>query len=411
MGRTLDPFDLRDLLARNLDHPRFAEVGRALPHLRQLHARLPHLLLHLGRGRQRARRTGRPSAGAAGTRASRSTTRTSTAAPSGARRGPATASGSRTSSAPGSTSSAPRGASAAAGASPGARSGSTSPRSSPRSVPPTGRSIMQTLDEIVAESPVFAGLEPAQLAADRRLRAERRLRRGRAALPRGRRGRHLLPRAPRPRRARRRTSRPRRRHDRDDRAGRGASAGRGSSSRTAGTSTLARSRTRGVVAFDGACLRGKCDDDHALGYELMRRFAQVMIDRLQHTRTLPPGRVWRRLRQLRPPPRGAMTPVPYRVVSRTQETADTWTLQLEPLGAPIVPAPGQFDMLYAFGVGEVPISTSGAPEPGGELVAHDPRRRPGHAGALRGRARRRDRRARPVRHDLAARGGGAAATS
>jgi CRP/FNR family transcriptional regulator, cyclic AMP receptor protein len=42
----------------------------------------------------------------------------------------------------------------------------------------------------------------------------------------------------------------------------------------------------GVVAFDGACLRGKCDDDHALGYELMRRFAQVMIDRLQHTRTL-----------------------------------------------------------------------------------------------------------------------------
>ncbi len=42
----------------------------------------------------------------------------------------------------------------------------------------------------------------------------------------------------------------------------------------------------GVIAFDGACLRGKCDADHALGYELMRRFAQVLIDRLQHTRTL-----------------------------------------------------------------------------------------------------------------------------
>jgi CRP/FNR family cyclic AMP-dependent transcriptional regulator len=41
----------------------------------------------------------------------------------------------------------------------------------------------------------------------------------------------------------------------------------------------------GVIAFDGACLRGKCDADHALGYELMRRFAGVMIDRLQHTRT------------------------------------------------------------------------------------------------------------------------------
>src|SRR4051794_10102991 len=41
----------------------------------------------------------------------------------------------------------------------------------------------------------------------------------------------------------------------------------------------------GVVAFDGACLRGKCDADPAFGYELMQRFAQVMIHRLQQTRT------------------------------------------------------------------------------------------------------------------------------
>ena len=39
-----------------------------------------------------------------------------------------------------------------------------------------------------------------------------------------------------------------------------------------------------AVAFDGACLRGKCETDNALGYELMRRFAGVMIDRLLHTR-------------------------------------------------------------------------------------------------------------------------------
>jgi NAD(P)H-flavin reductase len=63
-----------------------------------------------------------------------------------------------------------------------------------------------------------------------------------------------------------------------------------------------------------------------------------------------------------------MAPEPYRVVSRAPETADTWTLLLEPQGKPVVPAPGQFNMLYAFGVGEVPISTSAAPEPGGELV-------------------------------------------
>jgi len=39
-----------------------------------------------------------------------------------------------------------------------------------------------------------------------------------------------------------------------------------------------------AVAFDGACLRDKCEVDTALGFELMRGFAGVMIDRLQHTR-------------------------------------------------------------------------------------------------------------------------------
>jgi CRP/FNR family cyclic AMP-dependent transcriptional regulator len=39
-----------------------------------------------------------------------------------------------------------------------------------------------------------------------------------------------------------------------------------------------------ATAFDGACLRGKCMDDPRLGYELMSRFAQVLIERLQWTR-------------------------------------------------------------------------------------------------------------------------------
>jgi len=39
-----------------------------------------------------------------------------------------------------------------------------------------------------------------------------------------------------------------------------------------------------AVAFDGACLRGKCESDHELGYQLMRRFAASMIERLQATR-------------------------------------------------------------------------------------------------------------------------------
>lgn len=39
-----------------------------------------------------------------------------------------------------------------------------------------------------------------------------------------------------------------------------------------------------ATAFDGACLRGKCDDDPALGYDLTKRFAQVFSERLQWTR-------------------------------------------------------------------------------------------------------------------------------
>jgi NAD(P)H-flavin reductase len=62
-----------------------------------------------------------------------------------------------------------------------------------------------------------------------------------------------------------------------------------------------------------------------------------------------------------------MTPVPFRVVRRRRETKDTFTLELEPAGATdLRPLPGQFTMLYVFGVGEVPISFSGAP--GGPLV-------------------------------------------
>jgi NAD(P)H-flavin reductase len=54
-----------------------------------------------------------------------------------------------------------------------------------------------------------------------------------------------------------------------------------------------------------------------------------------------------------------MAPAPYRVVSRRAETHDTATLALEPCAAAIPPLrPGQFTMLYAFGVGEAPISVS-----------------------------------------------------
>jgi NAD(P)H-flavin reductase len=57
-----------------------------------------------------------------------------------------------------------------------------------------------------------------------------------------------------------------------------------------------------------------------------------------------------------------MLPRPHRVVRVRRETRDTVTLALAPVEHPRAPfAAGQFNMLYAFGVGEVPISISGDP--------------------------------------------------
>jgi len=39
-----------------------------------------------------------------------------------------------------------------------------------------------------------------------------------------------------------------------------------------------------TISFDASCLRGKCDQDPALGYELMKRFVPVIVERLQATR-------------------------------------------------------------------------------------------------------------------------------
>ena len=36
--------------------------------------------------------------------------------------------------------------------------------------------------------------------------------------------------------------------------------------------------------LDGKCLRKKCDADPVLGYEIMKRFAAIILQRLQATR-------------------------------------------------------------------------------------------------------------------------------
>lgn len=76
---------------------------------------------------------------------------------------------------------------------------------------------------------------------------------------------------------------------------------------------------------------------------------------------------------------GVMAPRSFRVTHRHRETRDTWTVQLQPRsGAPVGAEPGQFMMVYAFGVGEVPLSVAADPgysHPAGAA------RGPGGAGA------------------------------
>lgn len=68
--------------------------------------------------------------------------------------------------------------------------------------------------------------------------------------------------------------------------------------------------------------------------------------------------------------RDALTPRPFRVRRVTPESHDTATLDLVPAdGGPCLAfEPGQFNMLYLFAAGEVPISVSGDPARGDHLL-------------------------------------------
>ena len=86
-----------------------------------------------------------------------------------------------------------------------------------------------------------------------------------------------------------------------------------------------------------------------------------------------------------------MRPARYLVAARILQTYDTVTLLLRPADRPIqVPRPGQFTMLYAYGVGEIPVSVSGIGEAPGQVLVQTiravrrwrtPASRPGTSGS------------------------------
>ena len=73
--------------------------------------------------------------------------------------------------------------------------------------------------------------------------------------------------------------------------------------------------------------------------------------------------------EFRAQPAGSMVPEPFEVISKRQDTTDTWTLELAGCADQALEfAPGQFTMLAAGGAGEVPISISGDPDRPDRLV-------------------------------------------
>ena len=187
---------------------------------------------------------------------------------------------------------------------------------------------------------------PACSRSGRRLRLPRRRRRGR-----------LLPDPRRPGRAR--AARPRAGHRpaREPRAGdilglswlfRGPlDAGR------------ARASSRPRFALDATCVRAQMEADRQLGLAI----AKQLNTALPAARARPPAAA-RRLsgRAMNPAAAVAdLVPEPVRVLAVDSEIADVVTLRLEGRRRAARSPPGQFNMLYAFGVGEVAISMSGDP--------------------------------------------------
>jgi CRP-like cAMP-binding protein len=142
---------------------------------------------------------------------------------------------------------------------------------------------MQTLDELIAAAPIFAGLEPAQLTLIAGCARNQHVEAGTLLLREGepadrfyliRRGTVVL-------------------EVHDPRRG-GIPIETLRPGDVVGWSWLFApyrwqldgrvAEASSLIAFDGACLRGKCETDHELGYQLMSRFAGNLVARLQATR-------------------------------------------------------------------------------------------------------------------------------
>ena len=161
-------------------------------------------------------------------------------------------------------------------------------------------------------------------------------------------------------------------------------------------------RATAVFELSSAALTNLCETDHELGYQLTRRLLTTAISPTAG-RADPHPRPIRRADTARAEPRhdhARRVPASYRISARREETHDTVSITLEPAGEPIADfRPGQFTMLYAFGVGEIPVSVSG-PAGVSHADADDSRGRRGQHGPVHCACWPGRRRARAIRHQL-----------
>ena len=106
-------------------------------------------------------------------------------------------------------------------------------------------------------------------------------------------------------------------------------------------------------------------------------------------------------------PAEAWLPAPFAINKVKREIPGIYTFELAPMeGDGFRFGPGQFNMLYVFGNGEVPISISGDPGPVGQPHPHGARGGQGHRDPLRLEKRRHPGSARALRQLLAGGGSG-----
>ena len=287
---------------------------------------------------------------------------------------------------------------------PGRRS--TSPRRPPRSARrPAGGDRCRRSTSCSPRRRRFARPGAEHLDADRRLRAQPRA---------SRRRRSCSARASRPTRStssatarsRSRPTCPSAARSRSRRCTTATcSAGRGWSRRYRWRcSTRARSAASHAIAFDGACLRGKCERGPALGYDLLQALRRRSWSSACRRRGSGCSTSTARSASLSAREAGRWCRRPSGSRDRRQETARHVDARARARATrrSSRSRPGQFAMLYAFGVGEVPISISGDLGRRDSCTPSAPSA-PSRAALCDAPPRRRARRARPVRHGVAGR--------